>query len=82
MRRKHFNATQKLRLFDQTNTDEEKARLEQEVLLCGSGKIQGIDGRCLLKVSLELVNLRKKYDLRSALQWREHVEQIRAKVKR
>jgi len=33
-------------------------------------------------IYLELVNLRKKYDLRSALQWREHVEQTRIKVRR
>lgn len=30
---------------------------------------------------LELTNLRKGYDLRSALQWRDHVEQTRAKVR-
>ncbi len=30
---------------------------------------------------LELTSLRKKYDLRSILQWREHVEQTRGKVR-
>jgi hypothetical protein len=34
-----------------------------------------------MKISLELTNLRKKYDLRSALKWREHVEQTRVKVR-
>ena len=33
-------------------------------------------------VYLELSNLRKKYDLQSALQWHEHVEQARLKVRR
>ena len=33
MRRRHHNATQKL-----NNNDEDKTRLEQEVIKCGSGK--------------------------------------------
>ena len=31
--------------------------------------------------SLELTTLRKKYDLRSGLQWRAHIEQTRGKVR-
>ncbi|CAF0768923.1 unnamed protein product [Adineta steineri] len=64
MRRRQFNASQKLRKLDETNIDEDKKQLEQEVSECNQ----------------ELTNLRKRYDLRSASQWREHVEQTRVKV--
>jgi hypothetical protein len=37
MRRRHFNATQKLRMAEQIDIGEDKTRLEQEVLLCGAG---------------------------------------------
>ena len=33
-------------------------------------------------IRLELTSLRKKYDLRGGLKWREHVEQTREKVSR
>ena len=39
MRRRHFNATQRLRLLIPTDSDEVKTRLEQEILQCGAGKI-------------------------------------------
>ncbi|CAF0870949.1 unnamed protein product [Rotaria sordida] len=64
IRRKHFNALQKLRASDQVDIDEDKTHLEQEILQCKS----------------DLTNIRKKYDLRSALQWREHIDQTRVKV--
>ena len=38
LRRRHYNATQKLRTSNPTELGGEKTRLEQEVLLCGSGK--------------------------------------------
>jgi hypothetical protein len=37
MRRRHFNATQKLRTTDPMNLGEEKTHLEQEISFCGSG---------------------------------------------
>ncbi|CAF2762566.1 unnamed protein product [Rotaria sp. Silwood2] len=64
IRRKHFNAMQKLRASDQIDIDEDKTHLEQDLLQC----------------SYDLTDLRKKYDLRHALQWRERVEQTRVKV--
>ncbi len=83
LRRKHFNAVQKLRVSKLPDSSEDKARLEQEILSNGSGKklergkfIDRIKSRIL-----ELTNLRKRYDLRSALKWRERVEQTRVKVK-
>lgn len=38
MRRRNFNATQKLQALNPTDSSEEKRRLEQEILSCGSGK--------------------------------------------
>ncbi|CAF1164045.1 unnamed protein product [Rotaria magnacalcarata] len=60
IRRRHYNAVQKLRATNQSDQVEDRPRVEQEVFQCSAGK--------------------KKYDLQSALQWNEHVEQTRLKV--
>jgi hypothetical protein len=38
LRRRHLNATQKLRLSSQIDLGEEKPRLEEEISRCASGK--------------------------------------------
>lgn len=81
MRRRHFNATQKLRVFNQIDSNADRAYLEHEILRCSSGKISSTKKKIYF-LYLELTNFRKNYDLRSALQWRQHVQQTRVKVRR
>ncbi|CAF1414359.1 unnamed protein product [Adineta ricciae] len=65
LRRKQYNASQKLRkLEEEGNTGMDKIQLEQDIN----------------QYNFDLTNLRKNYDLRSAAQWRDHVEQARVKV--
>ncbi|CAF1627636.1 unnamed protein product [Adineta ricciae] len=65
LRRKQYNASQKLRkLEEEGNTGMGKIQLEQDIT----------------QYNFDLTNLRKNYDLRSAAQWRDHVEQARSKV--
>jgi len=42
MRRRHFNATHKLRMLQQTDLEEDKARLEHEILNYATGKMKKI----------------------------------------
>lgn len=62
MRRRHFQATQKLRLLKQTDLEEDKARLEHEILTCGSGRKKNslMFGRNLAEISFRTSKFKKE----------------------